>query len=551
MDAPPPYRPGEFELFVQRQAGGASVRRFGAEVVAGDYDGMSDGSPAVPSDYLVGPGDEVLVTIWGSVDADLNLIVDRTGRISIPRVGTIQVAGVRQSELQELISRRVGLLFKNFQISVAMGRLRSIRVFVTGFAARPGSYTLSGLASMTNALMKAGGPSAAGSFRQIELRRDNKLLAELDFYDLLLRGQREADRVLQAGDVIHIRAIGPQVGVIGSVNHAGVFELKSNETIADAVQMAGGFSAVADRSRMTVERIEDRDTVRVVQLDLPASGSAPLRSGDVLRAFSAVEVALPVERQAKRVRVEGEVQRPAEYILPPGGSLADAIRAAGGLTSSAFPYATEFTRASVRESQRENYQRALRDLETEISRNQASRRGTSVEEEAAMGRRSAATASLLERLRGLEPSGRLILQMSPGANELPNIALEDGDRIYVPARSTTVGVFGSVFNAATYLYGPGRVLDDYLRLAGGPTKGADADSVFVVRANGTVVSSQQTGGGSWFSRNTFGSLTAEPGDTMFVPEDLYKTSFLQSTKDWTLLLYQLGVGLAGLKSAFR
>lgn len=127
------------------------------------------------------------------------------------------------------------------------------------------------------------------------------------------------------------------------------------------------------------------------------------------------------------------------------------------------------------------------------------------------------------------------------------MALEDGDRLFIPPRPTAVGVFGSVFNAGSYLFGEGRAVDDYLGLAGGPTRGADAGSTFVIRANGSVVSGRQAGG--WFSRGTgLSGVKAEAGDTVFVPEELNKTSFIQSAKDWTQILSQFGLGAAAIKT---
>lgn len=547
-----PYLPGEFERFVQRQAGPTvEVRRFGAELVSGGFDARAaEISPLVPADYLIAAGDEVLVTLWGSVDADLRLMVDRTGRINIPRVGAVQVAGVRHGDLQEVVSRRIAQVFKNFQLSVTLGQLRGIRVFVTGFVVRPGTYTVSSLSTVVAALMRAGGPSAAGSFRSIELRRGGALLSTFDLYDLLLQGDRSADRIVQSGDVVHVGAVGVQVGFIGSVNKPTVLELKPGETVADALRIAGGFSAVADRSRLSLERLQDRNAERVAQLALPADLKQPLSHGDMLRAFSAVDVALSSQRQSKRVRVEGEVNRPSEYVLPEGSSISDALRAAGGLTSNAYVFATEFSRESVRATQQENYDRALRDLETDFARSAGSQRVGNADEAASEAARAATSARLLDRLRALRPSGRIVLQLPPGGTQLPDLELEDGDRLYVPGRPTTVGVFGSVFNAASYLYLPGRALEDYLRLAGGPTKGADEASTFVVRADGSVVSNRQSA--SWFGRGgKLGAMSAEAGDTVFVPEEMNKTTFVQSAKDWTLILYQLGIGTAGIRSAFR
>lgn len=548
-DREPPYTPGEFERFVQNQAGqDADIRRFGSDLVtAGRPDGR-DGelNPQVPADYVVGPGDEILLTLWGSVDADLRIVVDRSGRISIPRVGTVQVSGVRNADLPEVINRRVGRVFRNFQSSVSLGQLRGIRIFVTGFALRPGSYTVSSLSTVLGALLKAGGPSAAGSFRDIELRRGKTLVGRFDLYDLLLNGDRSADRIVQAGDVVHVGAVGPQIGVIGSVNKPAVFELKPGETIADALRMAGGFTAVADRSRLAVERLEDRNAGRVAQLELPRDERLSLSHGDVLRAFSAVAAALSTQRQSKRIRIEGEVARPGEYVLPPGSTVQDALHAAGGLGSAAYLFATEFTRVSVQRTQQENYDRALRDLQTDLARSTASQHVSTSQDMSSQAARNAAASRLIEQLRALHPTGRIVLQMAPTATDLPDLVLEDGDRLFVPPKPTTVGVFGSVFNTGSYLYAEGRTVGDYLRLAGGARKGADEGSIFVVRANGNVISARQSAG--WFDhRGDLVESAAEPGDTVFVPEEMDKTTFMQAAKDWTQILYQFGLGIAGLK----
>lgn len=550
---PAPYQPGEFERFVQGQAGReVRIRRFGAELVSELPDALSqDISPMAPPDYVLAPGDEVLLTLWGSVDADLRLVVDRGGRISVPRVGSIQVAGVRQAELAAVIERRVAQVFRNFQLSVSLGQLRGIRIFVTGFVVKPGAYTVSALSTVVGALMQAGGPSAAGSFRQVELRRHGALVAGFDLYDLLLKGNRSADRTLQGGDVVHVGPVGTQVGVIGSVNQAAVFELLKGEGVADALRMAGGFSAVADRTRLAVERLQERTARRVAELALPRDEALPLSNGDVLFAFSAAEVVSSIQNQNKRVRVDGEVNRSGEYVLPPGSTLQDALRAAGGLTATAFVYGTQFTRESVRQTQQENYDRALRDLETDFARAAGTQRVSSTEQAAGNQAQQTATSRLLQQLRALKPSGRVVLSVAPETGSLPELVLEDGDRLYIPPKPTTVGVFGSVFNTGSYLYGDGRTLDDYLRLAGGPTKGADEGSIFVVRSNGQVISGRQRGEASWFRRNSIGSVAAEPGDTVFVPEEMDKTTFVQAAKDWTQILYQFGIGLAGIRSAVQ
>ena len=545
-----PYVPSEFERYVQRAVGGdAEIRRFGSELMTtSGRSGMAqEASSQIPQDYVISVGDEVLVTLWGSVEADLRLAVDRSGRITIPRIGPVMVAGLRYGDLAPAIDQRVAQVFRNYKLSASLGRLRSIRIYVTGFTQRPGAYTVSSLATLVNALMQAGGPSAAGSFRNIELRRAGKSISSFDFYDLLLKGDKSADRALQAEDVIHIGAVGAQVALVGSINKPAIFELKPAETIDDLLIMAGGFTAVADRSRLTVEHLDARNDTRISELSLPAQSKQQPRSGDLLRAFSAVEASLSQQRQNKRVRVEGEVLRPGEFVLPANSSLADAIRAAGGLTPGAYIFGTDFSRESVRATQQDNYDRALRDLETEFTRSAATQRTSNADDALAQAAKAQGSTRLIERLRSVKPTGRIVLQLNPNAASLPDLAVEDGDRLLIPARPTTVGVFGSVFNGGSYLYSSGGSVTDFLKLAGGPTRGADTNSVFVVRANGSVVSARQKSG--WLmSGGGLEGTSAEPGDTIFVPEELNKTTFLQEAKDWTQILYQFGIGAAALKT---
>ncbi|MCD2341596.1 SLBB domain-containing protein [Ideonella azotifigens] len=561
-----PYVPNEFERYVQTQASrlnqlspnngsanngpgntnGEQIRRLGADLLTDLPDGLGnqDPLPQVPDDYIVKPGDEIALTMWGSADANLRLTVDRSGQIAVPRVGTVTVAGTRQAELGNVISRRVAQVFRNFQLSASVSQLRSVRVFVTGFAQRPGSVNVSALSSILHAVMRAGGPGAAGSFRDITLRRGGKVVAKLDLYDLIVRGDRGGDQWVQPDDVVHIGPVGPQVGVIGSVNLPAVVELKSGETLVDAIAMVGGFNAVADRSRVAVERLSDRSTGRVAQVSMLASEGAhsPLGAGDLVRVFSAISAALPQDKQNKRVRVEGEVVRPGDYVLPPNSSLADAVQAAGGFTPDAYLYGTEFTRESVRQAQQQNFDRALRDLETDLAKGASSRRVATTEEVATLATADAANARLVDRLRQVRPTGRVVLQLPPDATALPAMALEDGDRLSIPAKGTSVGVFGSVFNSGSFIYASDKPISHYVDQAGGPTRGADPASMFLIRANGTVVSARQNG------ERTFEAQIVLPGDTVFVPEETNKTTFVQDAKDWTQILYQFGLGVAGIKS---
>lgn len=542
-----PAPPSEFEAYVSGLAG-TNIRRLGTELMLPNKDSsLIESNRQVPPDYVVGFGDEIQVTTWGSVDADLRLTVDRAGRIVIPRVGPVVVAGVRHGDLNELLTRRVGQVFKNFQLSASLGKLRSIRYYVTGFVARPGAYSISSLATVMSGLAQAGGPSSSGSFRNIELRRHGQVVSRFDLYDLMVKGEKSSDVPLHADDVLHVGPVGPQVGLIGSFNRLAVVELKDAETIADAASFVGGLAAVADPERLSLERLSDRNSRRVVELALPESNAMKLASGDVLRAFNTIAVALPQARQHKRVRVEGEVNKPGDYILPPSSTLTDALAAAGGLTKEAYLFGADFTRASVKRAQEEQYERALRDLETDFTRATSTQKVSNSDGAVALSQQQIGTGKLIDRLRAVRPTGRIVLDIDESSRTLPALAVEDGDRLYVPSIPTTVGVFGSVFNGGSYLIKVGDSIEDTVRMAGGPTRGADVASMFVLRANGSVISMRQSSSG-WFGGNVMANVAALPGDTVFVPEELNKTTFIQEAKDWTQILYQFGLGAAALKT---
>lgn len=539
--APVPRKPSPFERLATEANAGQAIWRFGAEprpAAAGLR--ASDGATRVPPDYPVQVGDELAVHVWGSIDGDWLLRVDRAGRVVLPRVGPVEVEGVAAAELAPLLRARLERVFRGFELSAAVREVGPIRIQVTGFVEQPGDRVLPGLSTIAQALQRVSVVPTGGSLRRVRLLRGGQVVASFDLYALLAQGDRRDDRWLLGGDVLHVEAIGPQAALLGSVNRPAVFEFLPGQTLAELLQLAGGFSSVADRRGLELERMGERSGSGVVRLEWPRDAALPLADGDLVRVLSQVEAARPTQLRNKRVRVEGEVLRPGDHVLPADATLADAVAAAGGMTEAAFVFGTELRRERVRQLQEANYLRALQELEAEVTR-LATTRGAGTESPAAQEN---ALRQLLARLRARRPEGRLVLDVAPLARELPPLALEDGDLVHVPPRSQSVGVFGSVFNAGSFVHDGARTLGDYLARAGGPNDAAEADAVFVVRANGSVASARQ--GGYWTGRSRFDAEPALPGDTVFVPERLDRVTFVQGAKDWTQILYQLGVGLAAL-----
>ena len=498
----------EFETFVSEVVD-KPLRRFGSNLlVPTARDFTAPPSTTVPPDYRLNPGDEIVLGLSGSVDAtDLRLTIDSQGRVFVPRVGAVNVAGVRFGDLQSVLSAQISRQYNNFNLSVGIGRLRGITVYVTGFAATPGSYTVSSLSTLVNAVLAAGGPSAGGSFRSIQLRRGGKLISDFDLYDLLLRGDKSGDRVLQNGDVIYLAPVGPQAAVIGSVNNEAIFEAAPGETVADLLLEAGGINTVADETRALLLDPLKLESQGWEELTPVEARTRVVPRAAIIRVLSNVGLAQPLGRRSVLVSISGEVAKPGRYYLPANTRLSQVLARAGGTTSSAYPFATVFTRENVRLQQRRSFERALRDTETALTVEPLT---SALSPPGLAQERLLAARSIVAELRRLKPDGRLVLPITPEATSIPiDMVVENNDAIYIPPTPTTVGVFGAVPNPSTfYITGQAR-LRDYLARAGNPTKLAARSEIFVVRANGSVIS----------SRGSSGLLksAALPGDLIYVP----------------------------------
>jgi len=185
--------------------------------------------PVTP-DYLIGPGDELRVRVWGQVNFNADVRVDRSGNVYLPQVGAVHVAGMQFSALDQHLRTEIGRVFRNFDLTVDAGQLRSIQVFVVGQARRPGTYTVSSLSTLVNALFASGGPSSQGSLRHILVKRQGATITDFDLYDLLVRGDKSKDVQLLPGDVIFIPPVGTQVALTGSVRHPAIFEVRDETT---------------------------------------------------------------------------------------------------------------------------------------------------------------------------------------------------------------------------------------------------------------------------------------------------------------------------------
>ena len=276
----------------------------------------------IPNDYTLGPGDVLRVQLWGKENQQLELPISRDGTVSFPQSGPQTVAGLTFDQARQQIKNRVSEQYIGVQASVSLGELRSMRVFVLGEARNAGSYTVSSLSTMTNALYVSGGIKRTGSLRKIQHKRDGKLVGELDLYDLLLAGDTSDDSRLQPGDVIFIPPVGNRVGIDGEVYRPALYELKNSTNLQELVNLAGGLTPQAYPQLVRIER-NNVDFLRIIaeaNLTTPKGKRAKVKPGD------RIEVASISDITGQYVEVKGAATRPGRFAWVPGMRVSSVIR---------------------------------------------------------------------------------------------------------------------------------------------------------------------------------------------------------------------------------
>jgi protein involved in polysaccharide export with SLBB domain len=325
MRVRPPMRiaaPSQFQRFVQETTG-RLLPMYGRDLFDAPQAYAADNAVPAPDAYLLGPGDEVRLQVWGPLDFSSSLTIDRNGQVNLPKVGVVTLAGVAVRDLEKTLQGHLGKVFTNFSASASLGRLRGIQVYVVGQALQPGTFQLSSLSTLVNALFASGGPSANGSMRNIELKRAGKTISTLDLYDFIARGDKSRDLPLLSGDVIVIPPVGPRVAITGAFDQAAIYELKAGATsVGDILNLGGGVPALAKTQKALLERItrESNPPRQVQEIVLNEQGlRQPLHDGDVLTLLG-ISPAF-----SNAVTLQGVVAEPLRYHWFEGMKILDLI----------------------------------------------------------------------------------------------------------------------------------------------------------------------------------------------------------------------------------
>ncbi len=326
-----PYKnlPSLHDLYTQIPASGGKLQRFGSDafiVGTGNANELPMDLPAGP-DYVLGPGDDLIVNMWGGQSNRLSRTIDRQGQIDLPQAGTIMINGMTIAEAQNAIQQALGAQFNNEHVEISLGRLRTVRVYVVGDVQRPGAYDVSSLSTPLSALYAAGGPTSRGSLRILRQYRGDNLVREIDLYDFLLKGVRSDVERLLPGDTLMVPPFGSQVTVEGMVHRPAIYELNGEKTLNQVIDLAGGVLDTASLKQINVARIVAQQRRTMVSLQLPddAAGVATKLAEFSVQGGDDVVISQILPYNQDAVYLGGHVYRPGKYPYKDGMTIADLL----------------------------------------------------------------------------------------------------------------------------------------------------------------------------------------------------------------------------------
>ena len=514
--------------------------RFGSELFSNERDDYKIADDAqAPDDYILGLGDQIIIQYYGADSGEFFLEIDRSGSILLPKIGPVILNGLKLEEARRLIRSRVEAQLVGVNATISIGKTKFINIFVAGNVNSPGVYSMPALSRVTHALYTAGGITDIGTYRNIKVKRQGQVVGSVDLYDFLVNGDNSSDINLHPNDVVLVGLSEKNIQVRGAVKRPGIYELKNDDLIS-IINIFGGFSPGADKENVSYSSLISESPTRI--LNFTDIKEFNFYDGDNIfikyKPSSFVKIN-EVERNsfkssAVRVKVQGEVLYPGEYLLENGETLSSLISRAGGVTKNAFLNGAVFTRENVR--QREALR--ARQLADDVSRTFVSASQTQSDNQIDQ----TSFEFIMGQLEDYSGVGRVVINMSRAlaGRADADIKLLDGDALFIPTKSSTISVFGEVRRESSFVFNNKYSIDDYITMAAGITRLADEDNIYIVRADGFV----EMPTGNWFK---FGaSRVLQEGDTIIVPVDYSYRAALPFWRDVISIVYQGAVAIAAI-----
>lgn len=515
--------------------------RFGSELFSNERDDYKIADDAqAPDDYVLGLGDQIIIQYYGADSGEFFLEIDRSGSILLPKIGPVILNGLKLEEARRLIRSRVESQLVGVNATISIGKTKFINIFVAGNVISPGVYSMPALSRVTHALYTAGGISDIGTYRNIKVKRQGQVVGSVDLYDFLVNGDNSSDINLHPNDVVLVGSSEKNIQIRGAVKRPGIYELKDSDEVKNIINIFGGFAPGADKSNVSYSSLISETPTRV--LNFTNNKKLNFYDGDnlfvkykpssLLKINDATKNAY--QSSAVRVKIQGEVLYPGEYLLENGETLSSIVSRAGGVTKDAFLDGAVFTRENIR--QREALR--ARQLADDVRRSVVSTSQTQQENQL----NSKTFEFITGQLENYSGVGRVVINMSRAlaGRADADIKLLDGDALFIPTKSNTISVFGEVRRESSFIFNNKYSIDDYITMAAGITRLGDEDNIYIVRADGFV----EMPTGNWLK---FGaSRVLREGDTIIVPVDYSYRDALPFWRDVISIVYQGAVAVAAI-----
>jgi polysaccharide biosynthesis/export protein len=490
---------------------------------------MPVNEPNPDSSYSLDVGDIINIQLTGQKKLIEDFLINGDGSINIPDIGKVVLAGLTVDEASKLIKARVGSTFIGTEGFVSLTQLRDVNVLISGNAENPGIYTLSGNSNILHAISIAGGISEYGSFREINLVRNNKTIEVLDVYDLLINGNYNLKKRLRSGDVIFIEPRKNIVTIDGAVKRPAKYELTNEENLDAAIYYANGLKETVDFNNIYLDRILDGSLKSISIVNKSQFNSIKSMDGDTVYIR---------EYAYRQANISGAVLKPGSYTMAAGETLDDLINKAGGLTDSAYPFGAFFETVEAKSinkmAQDLLYQEFLDNI---ISLSQQNISGNFD---------LTPIVSLTKEMRNIEANGRIVVDLT-SESSLSALGIQEGDNLIIPEKTNNVFVFGEVSTEGSVMYTSNQSVGFYIKKSGGYKKFADNESIYILHANGETDRFSR-------KRNIFESqpesdVVIYPGSIIFVPRKLDNSSARAlAAQAYVSILGNLGLALASLNS---
>lgn len=487
---------------------------------------MPINAPNFDDSYILDFGDVLEIQLVGQNDSIDSYLIARDGSINISDIGKIYVSGLSLGNASALILQKVEKAYIGTRAYITLINVRDVNVLISGDAYNPGVYTLNGNSDILHAITVAGGISEYGSYRDIRLVRDNKIVSKLDLYDILINGQYSSRERLRTGDIIFIGPKKHHVAVDGAFNRPAIYELLEDQNLGDAINYANGINNISDLSNISLYRILDGKIESLPIASLSQFNKIKSYDGD--RIF--------VRKHSFRsVKIAGSVLKPGNYLMTEGDTITDLIEKAGGLTENAYPFGAVYINKEAQ---------VIGEKASEVLYQEFIDNMIGIMESSPSGEVNfASLINMVQDIRNEKPQGRIVVDIIDDSGTNP-VYVQNEDYLFIPEKNNNVFVFGEVSKDGSVLYKNSENIEYYLNQSGGIKDSADRKSIYVLYPNGN---SERV----FLNKNIFARQSLDikiyPGSVIFVPRKIDNQVAARLTAQaYASILGNIGVSLASL-----